>query len=58
MDGVAGAVPGALAGVLAQRTPAVGVAGALTSDGVTAAVWVALTHLATVWSPELRRTAW
>ena len=54
---VAGAVPvarvavamaGALAGVLAQRTPAVGVAGALTCDGVTSAVGVAPTHLATV----------
>lgn len=58
VDGVAVAVPGALAGVLAQRAPAVGVAGALTSGEVTAAVWMALTHLATVWSPELRRTAW
>lgn len=58
MDGVAVAVPGALAGVLAQWTPAVGVASALTSDGVTVAVWVTRTHLATVWSPELKRTAW
>lgn len=58
MDWVAVAMTGALAGVLAYWTPAVGVAGALTSDEVTAAVWVALTHLATVWSPELRRTAW
>lgn len=58
MDGVALPVPGTLAGVLAQRTPAVRVAGALTCDGVAAAVGVALTHPATVWSPELRRTAW
>ena len=58
MDRVAVAVPGTLAGVLTQWTPAVGVASALTGDGVTAAVWVALTHLATVWGPELRRTAW
>lgn len=41
-------MPGALAGVLAQWTPAVGVAGALTGDRVTAAVWVTRTHLATV----------
>lgn len=58
MDRVAVAVPGTLAGILAQRTPAVGVTGALTSHRVTTAVWMALTHLATVWSPELRRTAW
>lgn len=57
VDGVAVAVAGALAGVLAQGTPAVGVAGALTGDGVTPAVWVTPTHLATVWSPELGRTA-
>lgn len=58
MDGVALSVPGTLAGVLAQRTPAVRVAGALTCDRVAAAVGVALTHPATVWGPELRRTAW
>lgn len=51
-------MPATLAGVLAKRTPTVGVAGALTSDGVTAAVWVAGTHLTTVWSPELKRTSW
>lgn len=57
MDRVAVAVAGTLAGVLALRTPAVGVAGALAGGGMTAAVWVARTHLATVWSPELRGTA-
>lgn len=58
MDRVTVAMPATLAGVLAKRTPTVGVAGALTSDGVTAAVWVAGTHLTTVWSPELKRTSW
>lgn len=58
MDGVAVAVAGALAGVLAKRTPAVGVAGALTGGGLAAAVREARTHLTAVWSPELRRTAW
>ena len=58
VNGVAATVPATLAGILAQRTPAVGVAGALPCDGITAAVWVALTHLATVWCPEIRRTAW
>lgn len=55
---VTAAVPGAPAGVLAERTPAVGVAGALAGDGVAPAVRVAPTHLAAVRSPELRRTAW
>lgn len=64
---VAGAVPvnlvalgvaGALTGVLAQWTPAIEVASALTCDRVAATVWVALTHLATVRSPKLRRTTW
>lgn len=58
VNGVAVTVPATLAGILAQRTPAVGVAGALPRDGVTATVWVALTHLVTVWCPEIRRTAW
>lgn len=58
VDGVAAVVPGTLTVELAQRTPAVGVAGALASDGVAAAVRVARTHLAAVWSPELRRTTW
>lgn len=58
VDGVAAAVPGALAGVLAERTPAVGVARALTGDVVAPTVWVAPTRLAAVWSPELKRTAW
>lgn len=57
VDGVAVAVPDALAGGLAERAPAVGVAGALSGDGVTAAVREALTHLATVRSPELTGTA-
>lgn len=48
VHGVAVAVAGALAGVLAQWAPAVGVAGALASDRMTATVWVALAHLATV----------
>lgn len=47
-DGVALTVAGTFAGVLAQLTPAIGVAGALASDGVTATMWVALAHLATV----------
>lgn len=55
---VTAAVPRAPAGVLAERTPAVGVAGALAGDGVAPAVRVAPTHLAAVRSPELRRTAW
>lgn len=58
VDGVAAAVPGALAGVLAERTPAVGVARALPSGRVTPTMWVAPTRLAAVWSPELRGTAW
>lgn len=58
MDGVAAAVPGALAGVLAERTPAVGIARALARGWVAAAMRVAPTCLAAVWSPELRRTAW
>lgn len=58
MGGVAPPMSGTLADVLALRTPAVIVAGALTCDGVAAAVGVALTHPATVWGPELRRTAW
>lgn len=48
VDRVALAMAPALAGVLAQRTPAVLVAGALTSDGVTLAVRVAPTHFTTV----------
>lgn len=56
VDRVATAVPAAFAGVLAQRPPAVGVAGALAGDRVAAAVWIARAHLATVWSPEVRRT--
>lgn len=48
---------GTLAGILAQRTPAVGEAGALTSDWVAAPVRVALADLATIWSPELRWAA-
>jgi len=58
VDRVAAAVPGALAGVLAERAPAVGVAGALAGDGVTLAVGVARTHPAAVWGPELRGAAW
>lgn len=58
VDGVAAAVPGALAGVLAERPPAVGVAGAIPCGRVAPTMWVAPTHLAAVWSPELRRTAW
>lgn len=56
VDGVAAAVPAALAGVLAQRPPAVGVAGALAGERVAAAVRMARAHLAAVWSPEVRRT--
>ena len=58
MDGVAVAVPGTLAGMLAQRAPAVGVAGTLTGNRVAAAVWVTLTCLAAVRGPEVRWTAW
>lgn len=58
VDRVAVAVPGTVAGVLAQRAPAVGVAGALAGNRVTAAIRVARTHLPTIWSPELRRTVW
>lgn len=55
---VAVTVPCAPAGVLAERTPAVGIAGALTGDGVASTMWVAPTYLAAVRSPELRRTSW
>lgn len=55
---VAATVPCAPAGVLAERTPAVGIAGALTGDGVASTMWMAPTYLAAVGSPELRRTAW
>lgn len=58
VDGVAAAVPGALAGVLAEGTPAVGIARALARGRVAPAMWVAPARLAAVWSPELRRTAW
>jgi len=58
VDGVAVAMSGALTGVLAERTPAVGVAGALTSDRMTTAIWVARTHLTTVRSPEFCGTSW
>lgn len=55
---VASTVPSAPAGVLTERTPAVGIAGALTGDRVASTMRVAPTHLAAVRSPELRRTAW
>lgn len=55
---VAATVPRAPAGVLAERTPAVGIAGAVPSDGVAPTMRVAPTYLAAVGSPELRRTAW
>lgn len=58
MNGVAAAVSGAPAGVLAQWTPASGVADALASDSMAVSMGVALTHLTAVWSPELKRTAW
>lgn len=55
---VASTVPSAPAGVLTERTPAVGIAGALTGDRVASTMRVAPTYLAAVRSPELRRTAW
>lgn len=58
VDRMAVAVPGAFATELALRTPPVAVAGALARGGVTATVWVAVTHLATVRTPEVGRTAW
>lgn len=48
IDWVTVAVPSTLTGELAQRTPAVLVAGALTGGRVTAAVWVARAHLAAI----------